>query len=98
TSKDEQAERFQDRLDDPTKRWKFRLGDLDERKRWDDYQAAYAEAVERTSTEAAPWYVIPADRKWYRDWAVSQIVTETLEAMDPQYPPLTEDLEGVEIV
>ena len=94
----EQAKRFRDRLDDPTKRWKFRLGDLEERKRWDEYQAAYAEALARTSTAAAPWYVIPADHKWYRDWAVSQIVIETLQDMAPQYPPLTEDLEGVEIV
>ncbi len=97
-SKEEQAQRFRDRLEDPTKRWKFRLGDVEERKRWDDYQAAYTEAIERTSTKHAPWYIVPADRKWYRNWAVSQIVLETLEAMNPQYPPLTDDLTGVEIV
>ncbi|HJV08568.1 MAG TPA: polyphosphate kinase 2 family protein [Acidimicrobiales bacterium] len=95
-SKDEQAERFQARLDDPSKRWKFRKGDLDERARWDDYMAAFTEAISRTSTDVAPWYVVPADRKWYRNWAVSRILAETLAAMDPQYPP-AEDLAGVEI-
>ena len=93
-SKKEQAERFQARLDDPEKRWKFRKGDLDERKRWDDYVAAFEEALARTSTAQAPWYVVPADRKWFRNWAVSRIVVETLEDMDPQYPP-GEDLTGV---
>jgi PPK2 family polyphosphate:nucleotide phosphotransferase len=93
-SKAEQAERFQARIDDPTKRWKFRTGDLDERALWDDYMAAFDEAIGRTSTELAPWYVIPADRKWYRNWAVSRILLETLEDMDPQYPP-AEDLTGV---
>ncbi|MDQ3978851.1 MAG: polyphosphate kinase 2 family protein [Actinomycetota bacterium] len=95
-SKEEQAERFRDRLDDPTKRWKFRKGDLAERERWGDYMAAYAEALEQTSTEVAPWFVIPADRKWYRNWAVSQIVLRTLDEMGPVYPP-GEDLEGVVI-
>jgi PPK2 family polyphosphate:nucleotide phosphotransferase len=93
-SKEEQAERFQARLDDPSKRWKFRKGDLDERARWDDYIAAFEEAISRTSTDAAPWYVVPADRKWYRNWAVSRILCETLTDMDPQYPP-AEDLTGV---
>jgi PPK2 family polyphosphate:nucleotide phosphotransferase len=95
-SKDEQAERFQDRLDDPTKRWKFRTADLEERKRWDDYVGAFEEAISRTSTVDAPWYVVPADRKWYRNWAVSRILVETLKDMDPQYPP-AEDLDGVTI-
>jgi PPK2 family polyphosphate:nucleotide phosphotransferase len=95
-SKDEQAERFRDRLDDPTKCWKFRTGDLDERERWDDYQRAFAEMISRTSTDEAPWYVIPADRKWYRNWAASRIVIETLEAMDPRYPSC-DDLEGVTV-
>jgi PPK2 family polyphosphate:nucleotide phosphotransferase len=96
-SKDEQAERFQARLDDPSKQWKFRKGDLDERAKWDDYRAAFEEALSRTSTTAAPWYVIPADRKWYRNWAVSRILVETLAEMDPQYPP-AEDLTGVVII
>jgi PPK2 family polyphosphate:nucleotide phosphotransferase len=96
-SKEEQAERFRARLDDPSKRWKFRTGDLEERKRWDDYVGAFEEAISRTSTDHAPWYVIPADRKWYRNWAVSRILVETLEDMDPRYPP-AEDLSGVEVV
>ena len=96
-SKEEQAERFQARLDDPSKHWKFRKGDLDDRARWDDYMAAFEEAITRTSTDCAPWHVVPADRKWYRNWAVSRILTETLEDMDPQYPP-AEDLTGVTIV
>jgi polyphosphate kinase 2 (PPK2 family) len=93
-SKDEQAERLRARLEDPSKRWKFRVGDLEERARWDDYQAAFAEAVSRTSVEAAPWFVVPADRKWYRNWVVSTILVETLESLDPQYPP-GDDLAGV---
>ncbi|MGH9184444.1 MAG: polyphosphate kinase 2 family protein [Acidimicrobiales bacterium] len=93
----EQAERFRARLEDPTKHWKFRKGDLDERKRWDDYMAAYEEAIGRTSTPVAPWYIVPADRKWYRNWAVSQILIEALTDMDPQYPTPEEDLDGVVI-
>jgi PPK2 family polyphosphate:nucleotide phosphotransferase len=93
-SKEEQAERFQARLDDPEKQWKFRRGDLEDRARWDDYRAAFEEAISRTSTDVAPWYVVPADRKWYRNWAVSRILVETLRDMDPQYPP-AEDLTGV---
>ena len=93
-SPDEQAERFRARIADPDKRWKFRVADLDERARWDDYQAAFAEAISRTSTDAAPWYVVPADKKWYRNWAVSHIVIETLEEMAPQYPQ-GDDVAGV---
>jgi PPK2 family polyphosphate:nucleotide phosphotransferase len=93
-SKDEQARRFQARIDEPDKRWKFRLDDLKERDRWDDYQHAFAEAISRTSTEGAPWYVIPADNKWYRNWAVTRIVLEALDDMAPQYPPV-DDLDGV---
>ncbi|MEX0790436.1 MAG: polyphosphate kinase 2 family protein [Actinomycetota bacterium] len=86
-SKAEQAQRLQARLDDPSKHWKFNAGDLAERERWDDYQAAYQEAIERTSTDIAPWYVIPSDRKWYRNWAVGRVIAETLERMNPQVPP-----------
>jgi len=85
--KDEQRERFQARYDDPTKRWKFALRDLDERKRWDDYIAAYEDALSKTSTDAAPWYVIPANHKWFRDLAVASILEATLDDLDPQYPP-----------
>lgn len=85
-SRAEQKERLQARLDDPAKRWKFSAGDLDERKRWGDYQAAYEDAISRCSTEHAPWFVIPADRKWYRNWAVSSIVRQALERMAPEPP------------
>ena len=85
-SYDEQRERLLARLDDPEKHWKFHEGDLEERRRWQDYQAAYEEAIRECSTEAAPWFVVPSDRKWYRNWAVSSLLVETLEAMDPQLP------------
>jgi PPK2 family polyphosphate:nucleotide phosphotransferase len=85
--KDEQRERFQARYDDPTKHWKFALGDLEERKRWDDYIAAYEDALSKTSTARAPWYVIPANHKWFRDLAVASILEATLDELDPQYPP-----------
>ena len=96
-SREEQAERFRERLDDPSKHWKFRLADLEVRDRWDDYQAAYTEAIERTTTDDAPWFVVPADRKWYRNWAVSTILVEALERIDPQYPESPDDLTGIEI-
>jgi PPK2 family polyphosphate:nucleotide phosphotransferase len=85
-SKKEQAKRLQARLDDPTKRWKFNPGDLEDRAHWDDYIAAYETMLARCSTEHAPWYVIPADRKWARNAAIAAIVRATLGAMDPQYP------------
>jgi PPK2 family polyphosphate:nucleotide phosphotransferase len=85
-SKEEQRERLQARLDEPRSRWKFDAGDLDDRKHWDDYQAAYETMLERCSTEHAPWHVIAADRKWVRNAVVAAIVRQTLEAMDPQYP------------
>jgi polyphosphate kinase 2 (PPK2 family) len=84
--RDEQRERFQARLDDPTKRWKFSMGDLDERARWDDYQAAFEDALSKTSTDWAPWYVIPANRKWFRDLAVATILGDTLADLRPNYP------------
>ena len=94
-SKEEQADRLRSRLEKPDKRWKFRVEDLDERKHWDDYMEAFAEAIERTSTQAAPWYVIPADRKWYRNWAVSHVVIDALAAMDPQFPEPEGNLDGI---
>ncbi len=96
-SKAEQAERFGERLEDPSKRWKFRAGDLDDRAKWAEFMAAYEEAVNRTTTEAAPWYVIPADRNWYRDWAVTHVLIDALEAMDPKFPEPEEDLSGIVI-
>jgi PPK2 family polyphosphate:nucleotide phosphotransferase len=84
--REEQRERFEARLGDESKRWKFRLGDLEVRARWDDYMAAYEEALSRCSTDEAPWYVIPANRKWFRNIAVAEILADTLEALDPRYP------------
>jgi PPK2 family polyphosphate:nucleotide phosphotransferase len=85
-SRDEQRERMLARLDEPDKHWKFKESDLDERDRWADYESAYVDALQRCSTAAAPWYVVPADRKWYRSWAVSQLLLETLRELDPQFP------------
>jgi PPK2 family polyphosphate:nucleotide phosphotransferase len=92
-SRDEQRERLLARLDDPTKHWKFSAGDLGERDRWDAYTAAYEEALARTSAPDAPWYVVPADKKYVRDLLVAQVVVDTLERMDPKYPGPPEDLE-----
>ncbi|MCU1452551.1 MAG: UDP-galactose-lipid carrier transferase [Acidimicrobiales bacterium] len=86
-SREEQARRFRQRLADPAKRWKFSAADLEVRTKWDDYMAAYHDAISKTAEPDAPWYVVPADRKWYRNWAVSRILIETLEELDPQYPP-----------
>ena len=85
-SKAEQAARLKARYDDPTKHWKFNVGDLAERKLWDDYMAAYQEALTRCSTDAAPWYVIPADHKWFRNLALGEIVADRLDALKPVYP------------
>ena len=90
--RDEQRERFQARFDDPTKRWKFSMGDLAERERWDDYQAAFDEALSTTSTAAAPWYVIPANRKWFRNLAVATILADTIAGLKPAYPPVADDV------
>ncbi len=85
-SYDEQRSRLLARLEDPTKRWKFKEGDIDERRRWADYQAAYQAVLDRCSTDVAPWYLVPSDRKWYRNWAIAGMLAETLEEMDPRYP------------
>ncbi|MEE3918713.1 hypothetical protein V2I01_10350 [Micromonospora sp. BRA006-A] len=82
-----------ERLTDPTKFWKFNPSDLDTRARWGDYQDAYAEALERCGTDAAPWFVVPADRKWYRDWAVAHLLRETFGGLDLGYPPADFDVE-----
>lgn len=96
-SKDEQKERLQERLDDSERHWKFDKGDLRDRELWDDYQEAYQEALSETSTDYAPWYVIPADRKWYRNFCVSTTVRAHLEALDLQWPDAPEGLEDVVI-
>jgi len=92
-SRNEQLERLRARLDDPAKYWKFSEGDLAERDRWEAYTAAYEEALARTSTPAAPWWVVPADKKYLRDLVVAQVVAETLERMDPKYPGPPEGLD-----
>jgi polyphosphate kinase 2 (PPK2 family) len=94
-SRSEQRQRLLARLDDPTKHWKFNVTDLDDRARWDDYQQAYAAALTRCSTEYAPWYVVPADRKWYRDWAVANIVLAYLDDMSLTYPDVMLDVAGL---
>ena len=96
-SKEEQAERFRKRLENPEKHWKFRRADLEEREHWDEYQEAFEDAISKTSTAVAPWYVIPADHKWYRDFAVLSVLVETLRDLDPQYPAPEEDLAGIVI-
>jgi len=96
-SKEEQRERLQARLDQPDKNWKFSEGDLAERKKWDDYQHAYEEALTRCSTAHAPWRIIPADRKWVRNLAVSRTILETLEGLNMQWPRPKLDLSKIRI-
>ena len=85
-SRDKQKERFEERLKRPDKNWKFRVGDLDDRARWPDYIEAYTDALEKTSTDDAPWYVVPADRKWARNVCIARILRHHLEEINPQYP------------
>ncbi|WP_030154570.1 PPK2 family polyphosphate kinase [Streptomyces sp. NRRL S-244] len=88
-----QRERLLARLDNPDKHWKFNSGDIDERALWPEYRHAYELALERCSIDAAPWYVVPADRKWYRNWAISKLLLEHLEELDPRYPAAGFDVE-----
>lgn len=88
----EQKERLLARLDDPAKHWKFNPGDIDERIHWSAYREAYEIALERTGTDAAPWHVVPADRKWFRDLAIARLLLETLRGLDPQWPPADFDV------
>ncbi|MFG2976049.1 PPK2 family polyphosphate kinase [Streptomyces sp. NPDC048331] len=90
---EEQRTRLLQRLDDPDKHWKFNVGDIEERTVWPAYQEAYEVAMERCSTDEAPWYVVPADRKWYRNWAISTLLREHLEGIDPRYPKAEFDVE-----
>ena len=96
-SKDEQKRRLESRLQDPDKRWKFSSNDLKERAWWDDYQAAFEDAVNHCSSPHAPWYVIPANRKWYRNLVVARTIADTLEAMAPRFPAAEKGLDKVEI-
>lgn len=94
-SKEEQRKRFQERIDEPEKNWKFTFEDLEKRKQWDDYMAAYEEMLQQTSAEEAPWHVIPANQNWYRNLAIERIIVSTLRELDPQYPPPEGDVSGV---
>jgi PPK2 family polyphosphate:nucleotide phosphotransferase len=96
-SKDEQKKRLQERLDDPEKHWKFRKGDLEDRALWDDYMKAYEDLLARTSTDSAPWYVVPADKKWYRNLVIASVLVETLDKLRIGRPEPEEDLEGIVI-
>jgi PPK2 family polyphosphate:nucleotide phosphotransferase len=96
-SKEEQRQRFQERVDDPEKRWKFRLDDLKTRERFDDYVEAWEDVVDETSSEWAPWYVVPADRNWVKSLAVAELLLHTLKRLDPQLPPTPEGVEGLRI-
>jgi len=96
-SKHEQKQRLEDRLTDPTKHWKFEHGDLASRAQWDEYQEAYRAMLERTSTEHAPWYVVPADRKWYRDLVVGTVLVESLDALGMDWPEPADGLDGLVI-
>ena len=96
--KDQQRQRFQDRVDDPTKRWKFHMADIEERKFWDGYRAAFEEMLVETSTDYAPWYLIPANHNWLRNLAVSEIVADAIDKLNPQYPPAAAGIEGLKVV
>jgi polyphosphate kinase 2 (PPK2 family) len=87
-SPEAQAKRLRQRLKDSTKRWKYNPADLDARRKWSEYQVAYADVLSRCDTDVAPWYVVPSDRKWYRNWAVARLLFETLSTLDPHYPKL----------
>ncbi|MAT44566.1 MAG: polyphosphate kinase [Anaerolineaceae bacterium] len=96
-SKDEQKERLQERWDVPEKNWKFSSGDLKERALWDEYQKAYEDVLEKTSTDYAPWYIIPANRNWYRNYLISSILVKKLESLNMEYPLPEDGLDNIEI-
>ena len=96
-SRDEQRIRLQERIDNPEKRWKFRAGDLDDRKLWDEFAAAYEDTLRETSTDWAPWYVVPADHNWSRNLAVAEILVAALERLDPKLPEPQPGIESAQI-
>lgn len=96
-SPDEQKKRLQERLDDPRKRWKFNAADLKERELWPEYMRAYADALSKTSTEWAPWYIVPANRKWYRNLVVASVIVETMRGLNMRYPEQVENLDHIVI-
>ena len=93
-SKEEQKQRFLERIDTPEKNWKFSASDVNERKYWDKYQQAYSETILATSKKYAPWFIIPADHKWYMRYAVSQVIVETLERLNMSYPVLSKEMQA----
>jgi PPK2 family polyphosphate:nucleotide phosphotransferase len=93
-SKEAQKQRLLARLDDPTKQWKYNPADVDERLLWEDYQVAYTDAINRCNSDVAPWYVVPADHKWWRNLAIMRLLIETLDVMSPQYPAPAHDVEA----
>jgi PPK2 family polyphosphate:nucleotide phosphotransferase len=96
-SKDEQKRRLQARLDDKKRHWKFSVADVHERKLWDDYQAAYEDVLRKCSTPDAPWYIVPADHKWFRNWVLGDTIVRTLEKLRMDFPPPAEGLDEVKI-
>jgi len=98
STRDTQRQRFQDRVDDPTKRWKFSTTDLPERKLWDQYQVAFEDMLAETSTDFAPWYLIPSNHNWLRNLAVSEIVADAIDELNPQYPEPAAGIEGMKVV
>jgi PPK2 family polyphosphate:nucleotide phosphotransferase len=97
-SREEQGKRLQERLDTPEKRWKFRRGDLDDRALWDDFAEAYEDAIRETSTDWAPWHVVPSDHNWVRNLSVAEILVQMFERLDPQFPPADPGLDGLKVV
>ncbi len=97
-SKEEQKQRLEDRLKDVDKHWKFSPHDLDERKLWDDYQTAYEDAIGKCSTDWAPWYVVPADRKWFRNWVISDTIVRAMDSLDMKYPDPPENMKQYRVV
>ncbi len=96
-SKNEQKRRLESRLREPEKNWKFSSNDIKERAFWDDYQGAFEDAISNCSTEYAPWYIVPSNKKWYRNLVVARTIADTLEAMNPQFPPAEKGLSKVRI-
>jgi PPK2 family polyphosphate:nucleotide phosphotransferase len=96
-SNDEQRERLQERVDNPKKQWKFRMGDLEDRKLWDKYIEAYEDALMRCNTEEAPWHIVPANHKWYRDLIVARALVKKLESLDLRYPPAEPGVVGLKV-
>jgi len=97
-SKKEQKKRLEERLQEPAKQWKFALGDLKTRERWDDYMVAYQDVLNRTSTDWAPWYIVPSDKKWFRNLVIGSVLVDTLKKLKIEYPQSGEDLSNVVIV